>query len=209
MRWAGRRLLLGALLPALALAQDAAPAGRFDTLPVPRGHGQLNQDVITLELHSGSLDIRVMPLDDRVTRLLAPDAEQSLQALLASRRPSIDSALARHGLHQPGLALVTFFARDNNTRFEPQLITISVRNRQIQPRATLPLSASFSSQVLDQREQAMGLYLFEEPIPVTEPFVVQYRDALNADWERRLSRLDRERARILSRLAAPDTPGVD
>ncbi len=209
MRSTGRLLLLGALLPALVLAQDAAPTGRFDTLPVPRGHGQLNQDVITLQLRSGALDIRVMPLDDRVTRLLAPDAEQSLLALLTSRRSSIDSARARHGLHQPGLALVTFFARDNNTRFEPQLITISVRNRQIQPSATLPLSASFSNQVLDQREQAMGLYLFEEPIPVTEPFVVQYRDAVNADWERRLSRLDRERARILSRLGAPDTPGVD
>lgn len=53
------------------------------------------------------------------------------------------------------------------------------------------------------------LLLFEEPLPVTEPFIVEYLDARNGEWERRLPRLDRERARILARLGVTDSSGAD
>jgi hypothetical protein len=169
---------------------------------VPAGHGQLSQDVITLLLRSGDLDIRFTPLDERVTRLLAPDSWQSLQELVARHRLQVDSAATRLGIRNPGLALVAFFALASDTRFDPQLLNISSRNRLLRPAAVLPLSPAFSNQQLVVGGQAMGLYIFDQPVPVTEPFSVEYRDATTNEWERRLGRFDRERARIQSRAGA-------
>jgi hypothetical protein len=202
------RLLAGALLlPALLLGQDPVAVEDSADGSIPRGLGRLNQDEIALRLRSGSLELRFVPLDERVTRLLAPDAERALLALLASRQEALDSAAERHAVRGGGVVLLTAFARDNNTAFDPQLVTLVVRGRVLQPAAILALSPGFSAHVLDQRRQAMGLLLYEEPIPVTEPFAVEYRDARTEEWERRLPRLDRERTRILARLATGEPPG--
>jgi hypothetical protein len=204
-----RSLLLPAILAVVAACSPrTVPAQQPDTPDttrgglVPAGHGQLSQDVITLLLRSGDLDIRFTPLDERVTRLLAPDAWQSLQELVARHRVQIDSAVTRLGIRNPGLVLVAFFALASDTRFDPQLLNISSRNRLFRPAAVLPLSPAFSNQQLDGGGQAMGLYIFDEPVPVTEPFSVEYRDATTNEWERRLGRFDRERARIQSRAGA-------
>jgi hypothetical protein len=204
-----RPILLPALLATItACAPRAVPAQQPSTPDttrgglVPTGHGQLSQDVITLLMRSGELEIRFTPLDERVTRLLAPDAWQSLQALVARHKVQIDSATVRLGIRNPGLVLVAYFALAPDTRFDPQLLTISSRNRLLRTAAVLPLSPAFSNQQLDVGAQAMGLYIFDEPVPVTEPFSVSYRDATSHEWERRLSRFDRERARIQSRAGA-------
>jgi hypothetical protein len=174
---------------------------------VPVGHGQLPQDAITLLLRSGDLDIRFTPLDERVTRLLTADGYQALQQMLIRKQAEIDSAKTRAGIRNPGLVLVTFFARAADTRFDPQLLSILSRNRLERPAAIVPLSPAFSNQQLDVGAQAMGLYLYEQPVPVTEPFSVEYLDAATHDWERRLARFDRERARIQSRAGSgPGTP---
>lgn len=197
-------LMLAACAPRAVPAQGSAVA---DSTLVPAGHGQLPQDAITLVLRSGDLDIRFTPLDERVTRLLSSDGYQALQQMISRHRIPIDSAMVRLGIRNPGMVLVAFFARASDTRFDPQLINVSSRNRLLRPGAVVPLSPSFSNQQLGVGEQAMGLYLFEEPIPVTEPFSVEYLDASTADWERRLPRFDRERARIQSRAGAgPGTP---
>jgi hypothetical protein len=198
--------LVPILVLTLACAPRTAPAqvtptGSDSTL-VPAGHGQLPQDAITLQLRSADLDIRFTPLDERVTRLLTVDGYQALQQLLARHRVAVDSATRRLGIRNPGLVLVTFFARAANTRFDPQLLNISSRNRLLRPGTIVPLSPAFSNQQLDVGGQAMGLYIFEEPVPVTEPFSVEYLDAATSDWERRLVRFDRERARIQSRASA-------
>ena len=192
--------LLVACAPRSAPAQ-VTPTGNDSTL-VPAGHGQLPQDAITLTLRSGSLDIRFTPLDERVTRLLTVDGYQALQQLLLRHRVQVDSATRRLGIRNPGMVLVTFFARAADTRFDPQLLNISSRNRLMRPGAIVPLSPAFSNQQLDVGGQAMGLYIFEEPVPVTEPLSVEYLDAATNDWERRLVRFDRERARIQSRASA-------
>lgn len=206
---AGRLLATAMLLPALLLGQDPLPGADGDPPRVPSGLGQLGQDEITLRLRSGPLEIRLVPLDERVTRLLSPDSERALLALLESRRAVVDSLAGRHAVRRVGVVLVTFFAHADNTGFDPRSILLRARSLAAQPVATVPLSAAFSGQVIDRRQQAMGLLLFEEPIPVTEPFIVEYRDARNEEWERRLPRLDRERTRILARLGAEGTPGVE
>lgn len=162
----------------------------------PAGFGQFNQDVITLRLRSGTLEIRVVPLDERVLRLLSNDGYNSLRSLVAAHQERIDTIARRAGVQEPGIALVTFFASTPNTRFDPQLLNITVRNRLLRPIGVIPLSPAMSAQQLEIRDQATGLFLMEERIPVTEPFVVGYLGDRADDWDRRLGRLDAERGRI-------------
>ncbi len=198
----GLILAVTACGPRPAPAQDPVPA--LDSV-LPEGRGQLAQEVITLQLRSDNLEIRFTPLDERVTRLLAPDAWRSLQQLVERYHPQIDSVARRSGIREPGLVLVSYYALAPDTRFDPHLLTVASHNRILRPVAILPLSASFSAQQLDIRQQAMGLYIFDERIPVTEPFGIEYLSASSREWERRLPRFDRERARIQSR-ASGTTP---
>jgi hypothetical protein len=181
-----------------APAQDPVPveADSLGSSMIPPGEGQLRQDVITIGLRSGTIELRFTPLDERVTRLLAPDAYQSLQVLLSRHAQALDSAVARLGIRTPGIAMVSFHGLAPGSRFDPQLLTLTVHNQRMSPAGVIPLSATFSAQQLDVRDQAIGLFLFDELIPVTEPFTLGYLDANSSDWERRLNRLERERARI-------------
>jgi hypothetical protein len=174
----------------------------------PIGFGSLSQDLITLRLRSGSIEIRFVPLDERVLRLLTPDTYQALQSTLQQAQPQIDSVAKRRGIRTPGVAVVSFFGLAPNSRFDPQVLIIEHRNRQIRPIAVLPSSPTFSAQQLDVREHATGIFLFEEPLPVTEPFTLSYLDTRSTEWERRLQRLDAERARIQSNSGANTPTGT-
>lgn len=193
-----------------APAQQPASATPADSLfgLVPPGYGQLNQDVITVRLRTGDLELRFTPLDERVTRLLADDAYQSLRLLIDRYQGTIDSLAAVEGIRRPGLALITFFALAPNTPFDPNLVLLTTRNRLLRPSAFIPLSASFSAQRLEVRTQAMGLYLFEDNIPVTEPFSIGYLGVTTDEWERKLTRFDRERARILGKVKQAPAGGT-
>ena len=172
---------------------------------LPLGHGTLNQDVITIRLRSGELEIRITPLDERLLPLLVDDAYLSLQQLLEYHGTSVDSIARRNGVTHPGLALVSFFARSQSTRFDPTLVTVSARNRQLRPVGFLALSPAFSAQQLDVRQQASALFVFDEEIPIDEPLEFGYLDARNDDWSRLLQRLDSERGRIRSRVGSDGT----
>ncbi|MEP6590794.1 MAG: hypothetical protein ABJC19_06400 [Gemmatimonadota bacterium] len=187
-------------LPACARGQAVSRA--IDSTVVtelPPGLGQLNQDVITLRLRTGTLEVRFLPLEERLIRLLAPDAYQALHQMLRSYRVRIDSIASSRGVHDPGVALVSFHALAPDTRFDPAILTLSLRGQQYRPIGTIPLSPSFSNQQLDVRAQASGLFVYERQLPVQEPFSLRYLDGTNEEWERRLQRLDTERARILGR----------
>lgn len=186
-------------LPACARAQVGAHGDSVGVEEIQPGYGRLNQDVITLRLRSGTLEVRVVPLEERLIRLLAPDAYQSLHQLLLSQRKRIDSIAATRGVREPGVALVSFYGLAPATRFDPAVLSISLRNQQYRPIGTVPLSPSFSNQQLDVREQASGLFIYERQLPTQEPFTVAYLDRTNEEWEGRLSRLETERARILGR----------
>lgn len=190
--------LLLATVPAVAQqpqATDSASLALF-----PPGLGQLSQDVLAMRIRTGTLDIRVVPLEERALRLLAPDAYQALHLLLTQHRAKIDSIGASRGVRTPGVAYVSFYGLAPATRFDPFLLTLSQRNQLFRPIGTIPLSAPFSNQQLDVREQASGLVLYERFLPVQEPFTMSYLDGVSDDWERRLTRLDAERLRILGRL---------
>lgn len=113
--------------------------GQMEQLPPP-GYGSLSQSDLSLRVRSGDLDIRLVPLDERVTRLLARDAYQSLQGLVQSKQSAIDSLARVAGISAPGLALVSFFAQREGTRFDPQTLTLLIRNRLFRPRGIVPFS---------------------------------------------------------------------
>jgi hypothetical protein len=138
-------------------------------------------------------------LDPKVTRLLANDAFQSLRALVETRRRSIDSVASRAGVTEPGLALVSFFGLRSGARFDPQTLTVLVRNRALQPLGIIPINSRFGSQQLDLREQASAIYLFEEDLPVDDSFSLSYGALISDDWQTKQPLIDRERARVSAR----------
>ncbi|MEO7137178.1 MAG: hypothetical protein ABI037_05650 [Gemmatimonadales bacterium] len=175
----------------------AQAAGQVQAVPV--SYGTLNQNDLALRVQNEDLEIRFIPLDPRVTRLLANDAFQSLRSLVETKRRAIDSVASRAGVSVPGLALVSFFGLRPDTRFDPQTLTLLIRNRVFRPLGVIPISGKFNSQQLDAREQASAIYLFEEDIPVDDSFTLSYGTLVSDDWQNKQSILDRERARVSAR----------
>ena len=180
-----------------ALGQDTTAAG----LP-PAGYGTLRQEDVAVRLRAATFQLRVLPLDERVIRLLAPDSYASLHKLQESLASSIADAAAQGGIHAPTIMLVTFFGLQDQARFVPEDVTITSRNRFFRPVAILPISPRWSEQQLSQRETASAVYLYEDGIALFDPFAVSYGGVTATDWERTLPTLDRERAAVLARAGA-------
>ena len=197
-----RTRLLAAVLVALGCAGPAIGQSGDRARPLPPGYGSLTQDDLALRVRNDDLEIRFVPLDPRITPLLAKDAYHSLRGLVETHRRAIDSAASRAGVAQPGLALVSFFGRRPDARFDPQTLTLLIRNRVFRPLGVIPINPRFTSQQLGVREQASAIYLFEEDIPVDDSFILSYADLQSEDWQRRQPILDRERARVASRARA-------
>ncbi|HEY4319897.1 MAG TPA: hypothetical protein VGM77_01860 [Gemmatimonadales bacterium] len=192
-------------LPSAARAQVGLDTSRTDNLPV--GRGQLPSSAITVALNYNSLQIVFIPLDERVLRLLTNDSYVSLHHLVEQYRSAIDSVASTSGLGMAGVALVSFHATAANTHFDPQQIRVVIHNQQYQAAGWVPLSADFTNQQLDNRQQVQAIFLFPRDIPVKESFVVTYLGATSDDWSARLSRFDQERNRIIGMKSARDTTG--
>jgi hypothetical protein len=190
---------LALLLALLGCASPAKGQSGERARPLPAGYGTLTQNDLALRLSNDDLEIRFIPLDHRVTRLLARDAYQSLLGLTDSHRREIDSVASRGGVSQPGLALVSFFGLRPDVRFDAQTLTLLIRNRVFRPIGIIPLNPKFTSGQLGIREQASAIYLFEEDLPVSDSFTLSYGGLTSEDWQNKLPTLDRERARVAAR----------
>jgi hypothetical protein len=200
------RLLYG-ILVLLGCAGRASGQSGERARPLPPGYGSLTQNDLALRVENDDIEIRFIPLDPRILPLLAKDAYQSLRTLLDNNRRGIDSVASQAGLAQPGLALVSFFGRRPDARFDPQTLTLTIRNRIFRPLGQLPLSPKFTSQQLGVRDQASAIYLFEEEIPVDDSFTLSYGTLTSDDWQNKQQLLNRERARVSARSRGerPDT----
>lgn len=191
------------VIPAMgATAQTVEPVQA-----APASFGSLTQNDLSLRVQNDDLEIRFLPLDPAITRLLASDAHRSLRALVEGRRGSIDAVASRAGVTRPGLALVSFYGKRADVRFDPQTITLQLRSRLFQPLGVIPINARFTSNQLNVREQVSAIYLFEEDLPVDDSFSVSYGTLLSEDWRTKQGLIDRERARVSARSRAerPDT----
>lgn len=199
MRSLGSLLILTAAC-APATSKSAVAQQRDSAYEVlPPGLGSLKQDDLTIRLSTEALEIRFLPLDTRVLKLLAPDAYASLTRLIESQQRAIDSVARMQGVSRPGLAFVSFYGVQPNANFDADVLNLSVRNRLIRPAGIVPYTPGFTEQRLDVRQLASAIYLFDEPIPVLEPFGLQYYQQISNDWERKLSLIDRERQRVALR----------
>jgi hypothetical protein len=190
--WFAVLALLGCAAPARGQSGERVRA-------LPPGYGTLSQNDLALRVRNDDLEIRFIPLDHRVTRLLARDAYQSIMGLVETNRRGIDSVASRAGVSQPGLALVSFFGLRSDVHFDAQTLTLLIRNRVFRPIGTIPLTLRFTSGQLGVRDQASAIYVFEESIPVDDSFTLSYGSLTSGDWQEKQSTLERERARVAAR----------
>jgi hypothetical protein len=205
-----RPLLLVALLGGCATRSTAQlPSTPESAQTLPAGYGTLSQDQVAIRIRLTDLEVRFMPVEERLLRLLSPDAYASFHALVESQRPTIDSLSTQNGIGRTGLMLVTFFGQRQDVRFDPTQVGVSFRGAYYRPVAIVPYSGSFSSQQLPLRGQASGIFLFAERIPIFESFTVSYGANTSNEWDRHLPIIRREIARIESkaRTEKPDTTG--
>jgi hypothetical protein len=196
--WAAALVTMAlSILPPFQLSAAAQ-----DTLPT--GLGTLKRDDIVLRMATGELEIQVLPLDEQVTRLLAPDTYRSLHDLITSRQADLDDQARRAGVGHPTLVLVGFFGTAPQARFVPEDLNLTSRGRLFRPVGMVPLSPQWGQQQLEARQQAMAIYLFDEGIGFREQLTVSYQGLTNDGWTRSARLLDQERARVLAR--ARQTP---
>jgi len=168
-----------------------------DTVPV--GYGTLRRDDIAVRLATGTIEVQVLPLDDQVTRLLAPDTYRSLTELVRSRAADLTDAAARGSTQNPTVVMVTFLGVVPQARFNPEELTITSRGRLFRPIGIVPLSPTWSSFQLDARQQAAAIYLFDPGISFAEQLTVSYQGQSSDAWSHSLRLLDQERARVKAR----------
>jgi hypothetical protein len=198
VRTAGVFCLLTAQPPNRLTAQDTIPAG----------YGTLRRDDIFVRFTTETVEIQVLPLDEQVIRLLAPDTYRSLKQLLQSRAHDLADAAARAATDRPTVIMVTFLGVVPEARFNPEDLSITSRGRLFRPIGIVPLSPTWSSYQLQARQQAVAIYLFEPGISLRERLTVSYQGLSSEAWSRSMRLLDQERQQVRARaqLGPPPSP---
>src|SRR5436853_30466 len=93
--------------------------------------------------------------------ILAGEAETDE---VPGQRAAIASLAAQAGVAHPSLVMVTFYGLVPQARFSPEDLNLASRGRLFRPVGIVPLSPRWSSNLLDAREQAVAIYLFDEGI---------------------------------------------
>ena len=193
MRWAGAAAL--ALFSACAVPGGTPGTAAPDLLPPP-GFGTLRQDEVSIPLVSGSLQIKVTPLSESVTRVTAPDTYRRLSGL-ASRFGS--DAVRATGNETPTLFLVSFFSEAPDVSFVPEEIQFLSRGVRVRPGAILPVTPGWGQRRLRQRETEMAVYAFAEAVDLESDLLVVYGLVESGAWTAILPRVQAERARAAAR----------
>lgn len=193
--------------PVAGDAQARPVTTRLDTAPplIPPNYGTLKQDDIAIHMQVGQVQVRAIPLDESIIRVLAPDSYRSLRGLRESKRDAVDRLAARYMLRERNVWLVSFFGLAPDARFSPGELTLSVSGRDYRPLEVLPLSSGFGEQRLNVRETQSALYLFGDGIDLAQPIVARMQGTEDASWGNILQRIEQERALIRGR-AARGTP---
>jgi hypothetical protein len=188
-----------------ATAQSSPAAQTTGGLP-PAGFGSLKQDQVGVNLSTTNLRIRVIPLDEEVIRLLAPDAYRSLHEMRESRATEIRAAARSAGRDSVKTFMVTFFGMQPQTRFNPDDLLITSQNSTYRPIGHVAITPRFNENLVDAREQAAAIYLYEPGVILMRPMTVAYGVAVSESWAATLTLLNAERTRVLSRASTQTQP---
>lgn len=191
--------------PTPPAGQAGAAGDTLDPNWVPTGFGTLRQDDIALKVSpANGLQVRAIPLDERVIRLLSPDSYRSLRELVASKARELLAVKERNRLPNYSIWYVSFFAQEQGeTRFSPQEFIINNTGRDFRPLDMLPITPGFGEYRLRQRDVQSALLVFDGQIDVNQPITALMESTPSAtDWNRVIQRIERERALVRSRAAA-------
>lgn len=172
---------------------------------VPAGYGTLKMEDISFRITlTGGLQVTASPMDEKVIRLLAPDAYRNQCTIRASRQKQIDSIANRDRLPKYSLWYVQFYTvEQGETRFSPQEFVFRNVGRDLRPRGVIPLSSGFGDYRLHQRETQFALYVFDGQLDVNQPLVAVIQGVQsNTDWAALTRRIEQERALVRSRAAS-------
>ena len=172
---------------------------------VPAGFGTLRQDDIALRLGLPGVQVRVLPLDETVLRLLATDSYRALHDIVENRRDELLTIARRYNVRNPSLWYVSFYGVQQDARFNPTELTIATTSREHRPIDLIPLTPGFGEQRLQQRETQSAIILMEE-IDISQPVIVQMDGVRNRAWESTLRVIERERALVRSRASGERAP---
>lgn len=212
-RTAAIALVLGALAPAVAVAQQsttpppattaaqAAVDSSQDDISLPVGFGSLRQDDIAIKLQLPGVQVKAIPLTESVIRTLSPDSYKTLHDLKDSQRAAIARIAQRYGLRQPKVWYVSFFGLQPDAPFSPLDIDVSNVGRDFRPVDLIPLTSGFGENRIQQRAVQSAIYVFDDALDVEQPLTVAMGGQTNMDWSSILQLITRERSLIRSRAA--------
>ena len=181
-------------------AKQAAKQTAADTESLPAGYGSLRQDDIAVKVQYNALQVRVLPLDERVIRTLSPDSYRTLHELRESKRLSVDSVLRRTGLPGASLWYVQFFNQEQGeARFSPMELVINSAGRDFRAVDLFALTPGFGEQRLRQRDVQAALYVFDPSVDLDHALTVTFETQSSDVWESLLAKVERERALIRNR----------
>ncbi len=174
---------------------------------VPPGFGTLRQDEIAIRIQREGVIARLIPLDERVIRLLSPDSYRALRDLGEERRAEIAEVVRRTGVARASLWLVSFFGIEQGEgRFSPLEVVLTSAGRDFRALDIIPLTTGFGDQRVRQRETQTALYVFDGQVDVTQPIVAAVESSQSATWTQQLPRLERERALVRARASGQSRP---
>jgi hypothetical protein len=174
---------------------------------VPAGYGTLRQDDIAIRIALPAVQVRVLPLDEPVIRLLSPDSYRALSELKDSKAGAIAAAARRYNLRRPSLWYLSFYGLEPEARFSPMEVVISSAGREFRPVETIPLTAGFGEQRIRQRETQAAVYVFEDAVDVAQPLTVAVEGTRSSAWNDAMLRtINRERALVRSRAGRAQKP---
>lgn len=190
------------LLPGAAPSDTTAtPGSDSEGLLIPAGYGTLKQDDIALRVARFGLQVRAIPLDESVIRVLSPDSYRALADLVKSQESRLNEVRRSTAFSRLSLWYVSFFGVEiGEARFSPMELIITNVGRDFRPVEVLPLSPGFGQQRVRQREVQHALYAFDGQLDVNQPLVLSYETARARDWSSVLERIERERSLVRSRV---------
>ncbi len=107
---------------------------------VPAGYGSLHQEDIAINLQVLGLQVRAIPLDETVIRVLSPDSYRALRDIVASRKAELDAVARRTGLNAFSLWYVQYFGLEQgDTRFSPMEFIVTSVGQDFRPLRDSPI----------------------------------------------------------------------
>ncbi|HEX3868331.1 MAG TPA: hypothetical protein VHV78_16315, partial [Gemmatimonadaceae bacterium] len=157
---------------------------------IPAGYGSLKQDDISITLQPTGVRVTMIPLDESVIRVLAPDSYRTLRTVADSRRQQIMQRAAVRGVRNPRVWYVAFTGLVPDAQFDPTDVTVTSGGRDYRPFDVIALTPGFGEHRLQPREVQRCLLLFDEQVDISQPVDVAIGAERNTDWSTILQKID-------------------